>query len=240
MKRVLASTGRLLSGSARSLYLCALDFIYTPLCPLCDAVLADNRKPLCPACQARLPRLSRPFTPSEAANPAYDTVLAVYDYCPEIQQLVHSLKYHGRRELACALGSEMGRMLAGLGMDRTAAVVPVPLHPRRARERGYNQSLLLARAAAAVCSFPVQNTLLRRLRETAPQARLSREQRDLNVRGAFALSKRRLADLPEAVILVDDVFTTGSTLNECARVLKKGGVESVICSTLARVLLDIT
>jgi ComF family protein len=240
MKRVLASTGRLLFGSARSLYLSALDFIYAPLCPLCDTVLTDGRMPLCHACQAQLPRLSRPFTPPGGAKHAYDAVHAVYDYCPEIQQLVHSLKYHGRRELACALGRDMGRMLAGLGMDCAAAIVPVPLHPRRARERGYNQSVLLARAAATVCSLPVQDALLLRQRETAPQARLSREQRDLNVRGAFALAPRHRMDLPATVILVDDVFTTGSTLNECARVLVKGGVESVICSTLARVLLDIT
>ncbi len=111
--------------------------------------------------------------------------------------------------------------------------MPVPLHPRRLRSRGFNQSLLLARCVASKTGAELDFLSLRRTRFTKPQTALSSEERKKNVRKAFEVVK------PEAVrkrtiLLVDDVATTGSTLNECAKALKRAGVNGVLCLVLAR------
>ena len=236
MKAYTQPAGRLLLRAARSLIRNALDFIYPPVCPLCDQANPDSAIPLCASCWTRLPRLSEPrlTPPDDGAH--FDAAFAVFGYTPEVQQLVHEFKYRGWRGLARPLGEEMGRILSGIdGITTFEALVPVPLHRRRLRERGYNQSLLLARAASRICGVPVLSDLIVRRRETAPQARLPRSGRNDNVRGAFAFCLRGNGRPPASAIVIDDVFTTGSTLNECARVLKQGGIVKVVCATLAHV-----
>jgi ComF family protein len=113
-------------------------------------------------------------------------------------------------------------------------LIPVPLHPKRLRERGFNQALLLSRALEGI---PVEKTrarLLKRVRHTHPQVRLDPEERRQNVRGAFKVEDRGMV-LGKNLLIVDDVFTTGATVNECARVLKEAGAERVSVYTLARV-----
>jgi ComF family protein len=111
--------------------------------------------------------------------------------------------------------------------------MPVPLHPKRLRERGFNQSLLLAERVAAALNADLDFSSLKRIRYTQPQTELGSEERKKNVRKAFGVSERE-AVKGRAVLLVDDVATTGSTLNECARTLKRAGCRHVFCLVLAR------
>lgn len=111
--------------------------------------------------------------------------------------------------------------------------MPVPLHPKRVRERGFNQSLLLARYVARGLKSDLDFLSLKRVRYTLPQTRLAKKERQRNVRGAFQL-KTRDAVKGKTILLVDDVFTTGNTMNECARILKQGGSGKVFCVSLAR------
>ena len=111
--------------------------------------------------------------------------------------------------------------------------MPVPLHPKRLRERSFNQSLLLARHVARRLGFELDFLSLRRVRYTQPQTGLKKDQRRKNVRKAFDLKAPDVVKGRD-VILVDDVTTTGNTLNECARVLKRSGAKNVFCVTLAR------
>ena len=112
-------------------------------------------------------------------------------------------------------------------------IVPVPLHPKRLRWRGFNQSLLLARQVSRLYEVPVDAFVLCRDRETAPQTQLTEDERRKNVRGAFAV--RPVKSLKgKSLLLVDDVYTSGATVNECSRVLIRGGAKEVYVLTLAR------
>lgn len=136
---------------------------------------------------------------------------------------MHRLKYGGEAVVADALGADLGAVVAGglaLGW-RVDAIVPVPLAVGRARQRGYDQAELLARAAERVCGAP-RRRLLRRVRDTRSQVGLGRAERAANVRGAFAAQRAG-----GSVVLVDDVATTGSTLAECARALRAAGARDV-------------
>lgn len=156
---------------------------------------------------------------------------------------LHQLKYNGRTELADPLGA---LLLAGFhkwfGRKTVDMIMPVPLHPRKQRQRGFNQAYLLIRgwqriAEAFPNTFPrdkIARGLLVRTRMTRSQTTLSRRKRQDNVRGAFAL-KDKTTVKGKSVVLVDDVFTTGATVDECARVLAAAGATRVDVLTVARV-----
>jgi len=148
---------------------------------------------------------------------------------------VHELKYGKKTYLARSFGPLLASYAATwLGDHGNALVVmPVPLHPRRLRERGFNQSLLLARHVAAKLGADLDCLSLRRTRFTQPQTGLTGEERKKNVRKAFAVAEKAAIE-KRSVLLIDDVATTGSTLNECAGALKKAGVKEVLCLVLAR------
>ncbi len=151
-------------------------------------------------------------------------------------ELISRFKYQG----ATYLAEPLGMLLADLqdeyfSFSNIDILIPVPLHPRRLRERGFNQSLLLARVISRLKKIPLACHLLERVRYTPPQTQLSGSEREKNVRGAFCLrSNHFLAE--KTVLLIDDVFTSGATVNECTRVLKEAGAREVQVLTLARAI----
>jgi ComF family protein len=166
--------------------------------------------------------------------PFYNKVIVPYLYEGTLMSAIHQFKYGGKSHLAKSLGpflaSFVGEQLNG--MDGLL-VMPVPLHPKRLRERGFNQSLLLARHVAAQLDVDLDFLSLRRIRYTQPQTGLKKDERRKNVRKAFGLIGPKVVK-GRTVILVDDVTTTGNTLNECARILKRAGAEHIYCAVLAR------
>lgn len=152
-------------------------------------------------------------------------------YAPPLDRLLPRFKFHG--DLAA------GRLLAALMCEtaprfpRDAALVPVPLHRRRLRQRGYDQALELAKPLARACARPLRDDLLRRARATAAQSRLHADQRKRNLRNAFSVNAG--VALPASVVLVDDVMTTGATLHAAAKALRKAGVARVEAWVCARV-----
>jgi ComF family protein len=153
-----------------------------------------------------------------------------------LRTLVHELKYRGRRRVASRLAEEL---LAAPGvralLEGDAVLVPVPLHPRRRRERGFNQSELIARAIARTTGLAVAEGALVRRTDGPPQAGLSAAERRRNVAGAFAV-RRRTAVAGRAVVLIDDVWTTGATALACARMLRDAGAAEVRLLAVARVV----
>jgi ComF family protein len=163
---------------------------------------------------------------------AVDDAQAIGVYDGALRAIIHALKYEGRRSLARPLAARI-RDRCRAALDGADLVVPVPLHPSRRRQRGFNQALDLSRRLG----LPVAQAL-RRVRATGSQTELSEEERRRNVRAAFAPSRRwwivnRIAG--KVVVLVDDVSTTGATLNECALALKRLGAHEVRAVTAARV-----
>jgi ComF family protein len=188
----------------------------------------DRSEPRCGLCQ----RLHPPF----------EKAVAYGSYDGGLRDLIHLLKYQQVRPAAAVLGRMLAEVVTGLEPTMppgTIGVVAVPLHLRKRAQRGFNQSDLIARAALKQLARPerfqeLTNMLVRR-RETESQIGLTRHQRRENLRGAFAVvDAERLAK--RDVLLVDDVFTTGTTVSECARVLRRAGATRVWVATVARTL----
>lgn len=217
------------SFPAQPCLLCAARSLHGPVCADCAAALprlADG----CPLCAAVSPAgevcgrcLKRP--------PAFDRLRAVYRYEFPVDVLVRQLKYAG--ELACAgwLAGRLTEVIAAAAGARPEVIVPMPLHPRRLRERGFNQAVLLARRVGAGLRLPVLAEACRRLRDTPPQVGLSHAERRRNLRAAFAcdtdLSGRRVA-------LLDDVMTSGASLDALAGAVRRAGAVAVEAWAIAR------
>ena len=229
----------------------ALDLVFPPLCPVCDGMLgAGRRDPLCGACWEGLERIAPPWCRCCGAplgieglcgacrirRPRFAYARAAALYGDLVREAIHAFKFGARRGLANPLGD----LLAGLGLSALPGaapdvLVPVPLHPRRVRERGYNQALLLARRLERAWGVPVAADALLRAVPTLPQADLDAAARRRNVRDAFAVSRpERITG--RHVVLVDDVLTTGATAGECARSLYRAGAAAVGVLTVARAL----
>ncbi|MGH8120891.1 MAG: ComF family protein [Gammaproteobacteria bacterium] len=188
-------------------------------CPVCAVPVTGNMT-LCGSClQARV-------HPVEKS-------LALLRYVYPVNRLIHDLKFNGRIEIARFLGRWMARYASARGMPVPEGLVPVPLHRSRVRERGYNQSLEIARVIGGHLNIPVFHDSCRRIINTPPQSAVSAALRGQNLRGAFALAGRWKL-LPGHVALIDDVITTGSTVNELARLLRDNGIGRVDAWASAR------
>jgi ComF family protein len=230
----------------------ALDIALPPLCPACREPLTDSG--LCAACWAKLSfiappyceRLGIPFAydagpgmlsmEAIADPPAYGRARAAVRYDDVARKLVHALKYTDRLDLAPA----MGRWMARAGAELIAsgdALVPVPLHWRRLWARRFNQSAALAEAIAGATGIAVAHTLLKRVKSTAQQVGLTKAERATNVQGAFRVTQEGKAQVRgRRLVLIDDVLTSGATVDACARALLRAGAASVDVLVFARVV----
>ena len=238
-----SAAARMATGLTRAARGCAAALLPQD-CFLCAAPSADSL--LCPACAAGLPQLTAErcplcALPTPASTvcgaclkraPNFDATQAVFRYEFPVDRLIQSLKYAHR--LACA--DFLGRALAGLAAPRRAdLIVPVPLSAARLAERGFNQALEIARPLARALGVPLEIARVHRRRDTAPQASLPWKERTKNIRHAFECE----IDLTgKTVLLVDDVMTTGATLDELARTLRAHGAARVENRVLARALKD--
>ncbi|TAJ22427.1 MAG: ComF family protein [Nitrospirae bacterium] len=225
-------------------------------CASCGAALADDPVPFfCRQCWADIrpltgptcPRCGRPFASSvtlthspnylcstcRLRRPAYTGAWSLYPYTPPLQDAIRLFKYRGKVILADALGDLM--VAAWAQHPAIDLMMPVPLHPARLREREFNQSLLLADRLHRRLSIPLSYDNLVRLRRTEPQTELSRTARLANLRKAFAVLRPDEVK-GKRIVLVDDVMTTGTTVNECAKALRKAGAADIYVGTLARTL----
>ncbi len=216
-------------------------------CLLCQAQ-APAGKDFCTACDQSLPR-SREACPrcgapgavvgSRTANcgecqkhpPAYDSTRAIFRYASPVDRLIQQLKYHGRLDLSRVLGGYLAGHMLTLNDPLPDVVVPVPLHVTRLRDRGFNQSLEIARFVAKQLQVPLDWQGAQRVRPTAPQTELPRDQRRKNVRGAFTASK---VFAGQRVAIVDDVMTSGHTVNALAECLLQSGARDVRVWVVAR------
>ncbi len=161
----------------------------------------------------------------------FDRGRSLYRY-ESVAASIFRFKYKGRQEYADFFAEELyrylGRDIAGM---KAEAVIPVPLHKSRYRERGYNQSALLGKAFAERCQIPFRDDLVVRLKKTIPQKQLSYSERQNNLKRAFKLHRNDVK--LNTVIIIDDIYTTGSTVDALAKVLSEGGVQHIYVITLA-------
>jgi ComF family protein len=253
-KEAVVSAALPLRSGLRALLRRVLDVALPPLCPACRDPLGDGAG-LCAACWSKLSfieppfcaRLGIPFTydpgpgllsmEAIANPPAYARARAAVRYDETARALVHAFKYSDRLDLAPMMGQWMARagreLLAGAD-----GLVPVPLHWRRLWSRRFNQSAALAGAISRECRVPVLHDALKRVRATMQQVGLSKAQRADNVQGAFrAPDKATVAG--RRLVLVDDVLTSGATVDTCARALLRAGAAQVDVLVFARVVAPV-
>jgi len=197
--------------------------IVAPLrCAACDTLGSS----LCEYCYAACANHG-PVT--RAANSGSPFIVALGPYGGALARAIRHIKFGGRRDVALTLG----QLLAGSIAFGADLIVPIPLHPARLRERGFNQAALVAAAVAATLGIPIEDEAIQRTTATAPQSRLSLAARRANVRGAFGAGPRASNIFGRRVLIVDDVVTTGSTLASCADALHACGAEEIIGAALA-------
>ena len=243
-----------------SFTLAALDLVFPALCPVCQTILgAGRRDPLCGSCWSAITRLGAPWCDVCGAAPAvsmsfgeprrigpvrpcptcetdpphyhYARSAAVYE--GQLREALHALKFSGRRALAGPLAELVAEQCLASLPGGIEALIPVPLAREREWQRGFNQATLLARRIGRRLEVPTRPRWLTRTRATRPQSDLSASERRANVRGAFRASHRVAG---RHVLVVDDILTTGATLDACARALRDAGVVRVGVLTVARVV----
>jgi len=228
-------------------------------CKLCHSVVEDFRLGVvCQSCWDHVKLIEPPLCstcgyafPSKAISSAgalcgacrrglyrFDVARAWAPFQDSVKEIIHELKYGCHSSLARPLAARLAVAFEAQ-RDRLQAdwLIPVPLHPARKRERGFNQSGEIARHFSHIVGVPLAQHWLSRPRQTKVQAGLTRRERRQNVRGAFETSKK--AEIRgKTILLIDDVFTTGATVNECARILKQSGAAKIAVLTVARVIRD--
>lgn len=215
----------------------AINVVMPQDCHLCGG--RSGTDPVCRSCQAELPAHSLSGCPvcalpssegtpcgrCQRTPPAFDATRAAFDYVFPVDVLVQALKYQHRFSLA---GFFAAHLVLPAEVD---LIVPMPLHPRRVAARGFNQAVEIARPLARAARRPLELTRVTRVRDTPPQAQLTRAERVRNLRGAFSCD-RRLDGM--TVVVIDDVMTTGASLDEVARCLKACGAVRVENRIVAR------
>jgi ComF family protein len=243
--------------SLKELFIDTADIIFPPQCPTCAEIINPPVVPgrvFCSQCREKIrfitgshcPICGMPFGESPAEShicgncltdmPYYSQARSVAGFETVILNAIHKFKY-GRN---ISIGSSLGTFMADFPFpdfdySEYSLLVPVPLHIKKLRDRGFNQSLLLAKKIGKKHNLPVNFSLLKRQRFTLTQTGLNKAEREKNIKGAFTVAeKEKVAG--ESIILIDDVYTTGATINECAKVLLKARAKKVAVLTLARVI----
>jgi ComF family protein len=231
-----------------------LDLIFPPVCPVCQSLFDSRRKDrvICSACRKAIRFVTPPLCPrcglpypggrahlcaaclKERRYFASHRTAALYDGA--LKEMIHRFKYQGVFPLTQVLGDLLEPVLKAIRREhRVDVLIPVPLHIRRLRERGFNQALLLVKELSKRSGIPYQERVLAKIRETPEQISLKKRERAKNVKGVFEVTDQG-AIKGKRVVLVDDVYTTGATVNECSRALLQAGAKQVAVLTVARAL----
>ena len=233
-----------------------LHLLFPATCAACDTPLLDDPVPfVCQTCWKTIAPIPEPYCPHcggpfaspvtlkhssthecgacRAKPPAYTQTWSLFPYQAPLREAIILFKYRGKRSLTKPFLQAMIPVLPTL--PPLDALIPVPLHAERLREREYNQSLLLAHGLSRHLKIPLLLSCLQRIRPTPPQTSLSKKKRLTNLHRAFAVNDAtRITD--QRILLIDDVFTTGTTLHECAKTLRKAGAGPIYGLTLARMV----
>ena len=209
-----------------------LNLLYPPLCETCQQKINTEKDkiPLCKNCLTKLKALK----PQPIAQYDHVRVWSVCGYEGLVKDCVHIFKYNNRQMLSAPLADLMSRFTNENLLDKKFdIIVPIPLHRSKMRERGFNQAELLAKDLAKAINTPVCANALKRIKPTISQTGLSKTKRFTNLRGAFKIDDNNVI-YAKSILLIDDVCTTGSTLDEAAKILLKSGAKSVKALVFAK------
>lgn len=223
------------------------DLLYPAHCPVCDELLSGRKEKICPSCRTHMRtvgehyciKCGKPLNDARtvccsgctAAQHGFTRGRSVFCY-EDIRESVYRFKYEGRQEYASFYADETVRVLgADIASWHAEALIPIPLHKEKLKKRGYNQAALFAEALSERLGIPVLEKALVRERSTVPQKGLNREERQKNLKKAFKLVQNDVK--LKTIILIDDIFTTGSTADAAAEAVRQAGVTDIYVVTLA-------
>lgn len=196
----------------------ALPYIYEPKCKKCGKPLRDEHKEYCWDCEKR--------------KHFYDRGVAVWEHRPAVAQAIYQFKYHNRRIYGRFFAREMVKSYESMIRQwNISLIVPIPISKKRKRQRGYNQAGILAKEVSRMTGIPCAQNLFVRVKDTTPQKKLGVKERRLNLMHAFAVKDG--VKLPSNILVIDDIYTTGNTMDMAAYVLKKAGAENVFFMTIS-------
>lgn len=207
--------------------------VYPVKCMVCDALLReDTTLYLCDSCHKMLPRYEKGFHPIPEI-PYLNGLFAAFHYEEGIDSAIHAMKFKYQPKLSKTMAFLLyEEFLKEPVFPNFDLIIPVPMHPRKKRQRGYNQSELVGRELSRYLNIPIDTDLLVKTRYTRPQSRLKREERLHNMEDAFTIVKGHEVS-GKNILLVDDVVTTGTTLNTCAKILYEKGASWIFASVIA-------
>jgi len=210
------------------------NLVFPPLCKSCDRRMPSNRAVICDQCWDKLP-LFDPVEFRKKPVPEFlDNIVSVFLFDDLFQAIVHALKYQGNPSIGRRMGLEMARHLeAATLVNTTTVLLPVPLHPIKRRERGYNQAEMIAEGLRQAWGTPIVADGLCRRKNTVTQTKLNAAERKRNMESAFMVQTGTNFRGETTIILIDDVFTTGATLSAAAQALRSAGVHRVCALTAA-------
>lgn len=231
----------------RKILKAALYLLFPPRCPVCDGIVAEQGEKICLSCLPKLRYISTPrclrcgkglleeekeyCRDCTTRHHHYQQGRALYEY-PCVAKSIYRFKYQGRREYAEFFGQELAEYLGDFIREiQPDGLIPVPLHRKRLRQRGYNQAQDLANVLGRCMGVPVYGKLLKRVKNTKPLKQLNPKERQNNLKNAFIMAQNDVK--LKTIILIDDIYTTGSTVDEAARVLLEHGVGKVYFVALA-------
>ena len=223
-----------------------LQLLFPARCPVCDEIVIPYGEKICLECMGKLKLLTPPWCMKcgkklkqegelcedcKRTVHSFDRGRSLYEYS-SLTLSLYRMKYGGRQEYAEYYGEEMGRYLGSfIRQMKPEGIVPIPLHRRRLAKRGYNQAALLANALGDYLDIPVYDKLLVRVKNTKPLKLQNSSERQNNLKKAFIIAENDVK--LKTILVVDDIYTTGSTIDEAARVFRENGVENVYFVTLA-------
>ncbi len=219
------------------------DFLYPPVCMACEKILENGNERVCAVCWSS-------FLPFKEHEPVWEELQSrfaeagavksflscfYFDKDGKIQHVIHLLKYGGVKSIGIRFGHEIGKRIVRHPILSSAdLLIPIPLHKLKERDRGYNQSECICRGISDVAGIPTAQSMMRRVKFTETQTQLNIVERKVNVEDAFEITPRFRDHLQgKRIIIVDDVITTGSTINACAQALLAGGASSVYAASAA-------
>lgn len=235
----------MIRGNIRKITRMAVDGIFPPACPICSKpapVVKSVRLDVCMSCMDKLEYIKEPYClkcgkeiedfskeycyDCMRFEHSFDFGRAVFSYTEGIKKSIYRYKYKNKREYSLYYAKEMAKKW-GKDIKRWApqVIIPVPLHEKKLRQRGYNQAALIAQNLGRILNIPVDDGILIRIRNTTPMKELNDSERVNNLENAFNITRNVVKY--NKVLIVDDIYTTGSTIDECSRILKLNGVEKV-------------
>ncbi|MDP4175122.1 MAG: ComF family protein [Bacteroidota bacterium] len=230
----------MIQGTISSALNALFDFILPRICPSCKNKLLKDEEIICSNCLNTIKavtaeKLFEEFSKRFQSEGLISGIASLYLFEKDssVQHLIHSIKYENRFQNAYFLGKLLGRRLLNEMPSWTPEIIiPIPLHPAKKSERGYNQSFYISKGISKTLGIPVSEKIVKRVKNTQTQTHLTLVERKLNVKGAFMVrSKVKIEG--KSIILVDDVITSGSTITECARALKSSGADKIYAASAA-------